>query len=66
MGRVGVLRLNQGGLGGRQLTLDIRAFVNLLLQQLIDMRQVGSIMQTDWLKVAGADGAAIIDAYKKK
>lgn len=31
-----------------------------------DMRQVGSIMQADWLKVAGADGQAIIDAYKKK
>jgi TRAP-type C4-dicarboxylate transport system substrate-binding protein len=31
-----------------------------------DMRQVGGIMQADWLKAAGADGAAIIDAYKKK
>jgi TRAP-type C4-dicarboxylate transport system substrate-binding protein len=31
-----------------------------------DMRQVGGIMQTDWLKVAGADGAAIVDAYRKK
>jgi TRAP-type C4-dicarboxylate transport system substrate-binding protein len=31
-----------------------------------DMRQVGGIMQADWLKVAGADGAAIVDAYKKK
>ncbi|MEJ8854040.1 TRAP transporter substrate-binding protein [Variovorax robiniae] len=30
-----------------------------------DMRQVGGIMQADWLKVAGADGAAILDAYKK-
>ncbi|MEJ8851052.1 TRAP transporter substrate-binding protein [Variovorax rhizosphaerae] len=30
-----------------------------------DMRQVGGIMQADWLKAAGADGAAIIDAYKK-
>jgi len=30
-----------------------------------DMRQVGGIMQTDWLKAAGADGAAIVDAYKK-
>jgi len=30
-----------------------------------DMRQVGSIMQADWLKVAGADGKAIVDAYKK-
>ena len=32
----------------------------------IDMRQVGGIMQTDWLKAAGADGAAIVDNYKKK
>ena len=31
-----------------------------------DMRQVGSIMQADWLKAAGADGAAIVDAYKAK
>ena len=31
-----------------------------------DMRQVGGIMQADWLKVAGADGAAIVDAYKKQ
>ncbi|MEJ8812603.1 TRAP transporter substrate-binding protein [Variovorax ureilyticus] len=30
-----------------------------------DMRQVGGIMQADWLKVAGPDGAAIVDAYKK-
>ncbi|MBB3177655.1 TRAP transporter substrate-binding protein [Variovorax sp. Sphag1AA] len=30
-----------------------------------DMRQVGGIMQSDWLKVAGPDGAAIVDAYKK-
>ena len=30
-----------------------------------DMRQVGGIMQADWLKAAGADGAAIMDAYKK-
>ena len=30
-----------------------------------DMRQVGGIMQADWLKAAGADGAAIVDAYKK-
>jgi TRAP-type C4-dicarboxylate transport system substrate-binding protein len=30
-----------------------------------DMRQVGAIMQADWLKAAGADGAAILDAYKK-
>ena len=31
-----------------------------------DMRQVGSIMQADWLKAAGPDGAAIVDAYKAK
>jgi TRAP-type C4-dicarboxylate transport system substrate-binding protein len=31
-----------------------------------DMRQVGGIMQADWLKAAGADGQAIIDTYKKK
>lgn len=31
-----------------------------------DMRQVGGIMQSDWLKVAGAEGAAVVDAYKKK
>jgi TRAP-type C4-dicarboxylate transport system substrate-binding protein len=31
-----------------------------------DMRQVGGIMQADWLKATGSDGAAIIDAYKKK
>ncbi|MDM0113550.1 TRAP transporter substrate-binding protein [Variovorax sp. J22R133] len=30
-----------------------------------DMRQVGGIMQSDWLKAAGADGQAIVDAYKK-
>ena len=31
-----------------------------------DMRQVGATMQADWLKLAGADGAAIVDAYKQK
>ena len=31
-----------------------------------DMRQVGATMQADWLKLAGADGTAIVDAYKKK
>lgn len=31
-----------------------------------DMRQVGAIMQADWLKLTGADGAAIVDSYKKK
>jgi len=30
-----------------------------------DMRQVGGIMQADWLKVADADSAAIVEAYKK-
>ena len=30
-----------------------------------DMRQVGGIMQADWLKAAGTDGAAIVEAYKK-
>ncbi|MCY1563190.1 hypothetical protein D9M68_1006860 [compost metagenome] len=31
-----------------------------------DLRQVGATMQVDWLKAAGADGAAIVDSYKKK
>ena len=31
-----------------------------------DMKQVGGIMQVDWLKKAGPDGAAVLDAYKKK
>lgn len=30
-----------------------------------DMRKVGATMQADWLKAAGADGQAIVDAYKK-
>lgn len=30
-----------------------------------DMRQVGEIMLADWLKKAGADGEAIITAYRK-
>ncbi|RYF61987.1 MAG: C4-dicarboxylate ABC transporter substrate-binding protein [Comamonadaceae bacterium] len=30
-----------------------------------DMRKVGATMQADWLKTAGADGQAILDAYKK-
>jgi TRAP-type C4-dicarboxylate transport system substrate-binding protein len=29
-----------------------------------DMRKVGVTMQGEWLKAAGADGAAILDAYK--
>ena len=31
-----------------------------------DMRQVGAIMQADWLKAAGADGGAIVNAYQAK
>jgi TRAP-type transport system periplasmic protein len=31
-----------------------------------DMKQVGSIMLVDWQKKAGADGAAVIDAFNKK
>jgi TRAP-type C4-dicarboxylate transport system substrate-binding protein len=31
-----------------------------------DLKQVGSIMLTDWQKKAGADGAAIINAFNKK
>ena len=31
-----------------------------------DMRQVGAIMQADWLKAAGSDGAAILNAYQAK
>ncbi len=31
-----------------------------------DMKQVGSIMLADWQKKAGADGAALIDAYNKQ
>ena len=30
-----------------------------------DMKQVGQVMQADWLKKAGADGQAVVDAYKK-
>jgi TRAP-type C4-dicarboxylate transport system substrate-binding protein len=30
-----------------------------------DMQQVGAIMLSDWLKKAGPDGKAIVDAYKK-
>jgi TRAP-type C4-dicarboxylate transport system substrate-binding protein len=30
-----------------------------------DFRQVGGIMQADWLKRAGADGAALMAAYEK-
>ena len=30
-----------------------------------DMRQVGTIMLADWEKKAGADGQAVVDAYRK-
>jgi len=30
-----------------------------------DMRQVGAIMLADWLKRAGPDGKAVVDAYRK-
>ena len=31
-----------------------------------DLQQVGTIMQADWNKRAGADGQAILDAFKRK
>ena len=31
-----------------------------------DLKQVGSIMLADWQKKAGADGAAVVNAYNKK
>jgi TRAP-type transport system periplasmic protein len=31
-----------------------------------DMKQVGSIMLTDWQKKSGADGAAVINAFTRK
>jgi TRAP-type C4-dicarboxylate transport system substrate-binding protein len=31
-----------------------------------DLKQVGSVMQADWLKKAGADGQAILDAFNGK
>ncbi|GAB3483854.1 TRAP transporter substrate-binding protein [Polaromonas eurypsychrophila] len=31
-----------------------------------DMRQVGAIMQADWLKAAGTEGSAIMNAYTAK
>nr|WP_314623469.1 TRAP transporter substrate-binding protein [uncultured Noviherbaspirillum sp.] len=31
-----------------------------------DLKQVGQTMQADWVKKAGADGQAVIDAYNKK
>jgi hypothetical protein len=31
-----------------------------------DFKQVGAIMLEDWLKKAGPDGKAIVDAYRKK
>lgn len=30
-----------------------------------DLKQVGAVMQADWLKKAGADGQAVLDAYNK-
>jgi TRAP-type C4-dicarboxylate transport system substrate-binding protein len=30
-----------------------------------DMKQVGSVMLSDWLKKAGPEGQAIVDAYRK-
>ena len=30
-----------------------------------DMKKVGETLTSDWLKRAGADGQAVIDAYKK-
>jgi hypothetical protein len=30
-----------------------------------DMRQVGTIMLADWEKKAGADGQALVAAYRK-
>ena len=30
-----------------------------------DMKQVGAIMLADWLKRAGPDGKAVVDAYRK-
>jgi hypothetical protein len=30
-----------------------------------DMKKVGDTMIGDWLKKAGADGQAIVDAYRK-
>jgi len=34
-------------------------------QLMTDMKKVGDVMLTDWLKKAGADGQAIVDAYRK-
>ena len=31
-----------------------------------DLKQVGAIMLADWQKKAGADGAAVVNAYRKK
>ena len=31
-----------------------------------DLKQVGSIMLTDWIAKAGPDGKAIIDTFNKK
>jgi TRAP-type C4-dicarboxylate transport system substrate-binding protein len=34
-------------------------------QLMTDMRKVGDVMLADWLKKAGPDGQAVVDAYKK-
>ncbi len=31
-----------------------------------ELKPIGDTMTADWLKLAGADGKAIIDAYHKK
>jgi hypothetical protein len=31
-----------------------------------DFKQVGNIMLEDWLKKAGPEGKAIVDAYRRK
>ncbi len=31
-----------------------------------DMKQVGDTMLADWVKQAGPDGQAIVDAYRRK
>ena len=34
-------------------------------QLMADMKKVGDVMLADWLKKAGPDGQAVVDAYKK-
>jgi hypothetical protein len=31
-----------------------------------DFKQVGAVMLEDWLKKAGPEGVAMVDAYRKK